>query len=236
MRIAVCGTYSSGKTTTSMALSYLTGIPMTHALTMREILPKLFPEKKLESCTPEEVIELIFERLIHRVQNEIKCSGSFISDGASIQEWAYCKPRFIYGMNPAETQIQDQKILKSLETFGKTIDAYGKMAKQYAKKQYDVFVHLPVEFPLVLDGHRPVSESFRNCCDQLLRRAYSELGIPCIEVQGKLAQRLIDITQKRLGCTHILLIPSKFVVNRSEFLKNNKQINRILADNTRKLG
>ena len=195
MKIAVCGTYSSGKTTTSLALSYLTGIEMTHALTMREILPKLFPGKKLEQCKPNEVIELVFQRMIDRVANEIKCSHSFISDGASIQEWAYCKPRVLYGMNPAESQIQDPEILAGLETFGKTVDAYGKMAKQYAKKHYDVFVHLPVEFPFVSDGHRPVSEGFRNCCDQLLRQAYSELGIPCIEVHGDIEQRLRDITQ-----------------------------------------
>ena len=196
MKIAVCGTYSSGKTTTSLALSYLTGIEMTHSLTMREILPKLFPGKKLEHCNPEEVVELIFQRMIDRVANEIRCSQGFISDGASIQEWAYCKPRLLYGMNPAETKIQDPKILFSLETFGKTIDAYGKMAKQYAKKHYDVFVHLPVEFPLVSDGHRPVSEGFRKCCDELLQQAYSELGVPCIEVHGDIAQRLTDITQK----------------------------------------
>ncbi|MCL2073705.1 MAG: ATP-binding protein [Marinilabiliaceae bacterium] len=196
MKIAVCGTYSSGKTTTSIALSYLTGIETTHALTMREILPNLFPGKKLENCTPEEVLELIFQRMIYRVANEAKCRNSFISDGASIQEWAYCKPRLLYGMNPAETEIQDTEILSNLETFGKTIDAYGKMAKNYAKKHYDVFVHLPIEFPNVLDGHRPVSESFRKCCDKLLRQAYSEIGLPFIEVRGDLVQRLTEITQK----------------------------------------
>ena len=196
MRIAVCGTYSSGKTTTALALSYLTGIEMTHALTMREILPNLFPRKRLEHCTPEDVVELIFQRMIDRVANEINCEQNFISDGASIQEWAYCKPRVIYGMNPAETQIQDPQILSGLETFGRTIDAYGKMAKEYAKKHYDVFVHLPVEFLLVPDGHRPVSEAFRKCCDQLLRQAYLELGVPCIEVNGDIVQRLTGITQK----------------------------------------
>lgn len=196
MKIAVCGTYSSGKTTTSLALSYLTGIEMTHALTMREILPKLFPGKKLEHCTPEEVLELIFQRFIDRIANEVKYSKNFISDGASIQEWAYCKPRVLYGMNPAETQIQDPEILSSLETFGKTIDAYGKIVKKYAMKHYDVFIHLPVEFSLVPDGHRPVSEGFRKCCDELLRQAYSELDIPVIEAHGDIAQRLIGITQK----------------------------------------
>lgn len=196
MRIAICGTYSSGKTTTSMALSYLTGIEMTHALTMREILPILFPGKKLEHCAAEEIIELIFQRMINRVENELTCGNSFISDGASIQEWAYCKPRIWYGMNPSENLIQDSIILSNLVTFKKTIEAYGKMVKGYAKHHYSVFVHLPIEFPLVSDGHRPVSEGFRKSCDEQLKQAYTELGVPWFEVHGDLVHRLTHITQK----------------------------------------
>jgi hypothetical protein len=193
MKIAVCGTYSSDKSTTSVALSYLTGIEMTHALTMREILPSLFPGKKLGHCTAEEIIELIFERMINRIENELKCENSFISDGSSIQEWAYCKPRIWYGMNPAETKILDSKKISELESFRKTIEAYGKVTLEYAKHHYDAFVHLPIEFPLVADRHRPVSESFRKCCDEQLRQAYNKLDTPCFEVRGDLAQRLTSI-------------------------------------------
>jgi len=215
MKIAICGTYSSGKTTTSLALSYLTGIEMTHSRTMRELLPVLFPGKKLEQCTAEEVIELIFQRMIDRVANEIKYANNFISDGASIQEWAYCKPRVLYGMNPSETQIQDPEILLTLETFGKTIDAYGKMAKEYAKKHYDIFVHLPVEFSLVPDGHRPVSEGFRNYCDKLLRQAYSELDVPFIEVSGSIEQRLISIIQK-MNLTCVMDVHQAIILAKKE--------------------
>jgi hypothetical protein len=41
------GTYSSGKTFTSMALSHYTGLPRTKARTMREILPVAAPGKTL---------------------------------------------------------------------------------------------------------------------------------------------------------------------------------------------
>mgnify|MGYP007007859318 CR=1 FL=1 len=50
LRIAISGTYSTGKTTSSYALRYLTGIPRTHAQTMREILPIILPGKSLEEC------------------------------------------------------------------------------------------------------------------------------------------------------------------------------------------
>lgn len=42
-KIVISGTYCTGKTTITLALEKATGIPATHALTMREILPDLFP-------------------------------------------------------------------------------------------------------------------------------------------------------------------------------------------------
>ena len=39
MRVAISGTYSTGKTTIALALSYVTGVPFSFARTMREILP-----------------------------------------------------------------------------------------------------------------------------------------------------------------------------------------------------
>ena len=36
MKIAISGTYSTGKTTTTLALAFYTGLPRTHAKTMRD--------------------------------------------------------------------------------------------------------------------------------------------------------------------------------------------------------
>ncbi len=66
MKIAISGTYSTGKTTTSYALSHLTGIPRTHAKTMRELLPDVAPGRRLEDCGVPELIQLGILRFSER--------------------------------------------------------------------------------------------------------------------------------------------------------------------------
>ncbi|WKB36217.1 AAA family ATPase [Terrilactibacillus sp. S3-3] len=68
------------------------------------------------------------------------------------------------------------------------------MVKNYALENYNVFIHLPIEFPLVRDGHRPQSESFRKLCDDLLiKKTIKELGIKYYVVHGTLENRLKQI-------------------------------------------
>lgn len=103
MRIAISGTYSTGKTTLSLALSCLTDIPVTRARTMREILPEAFPDYTLEQCGSSELIELGMRRFLERVRAEIKTGVSFFSDGCPLQEWIYGSTRLKTGFNPVET-------------------------------------------------------------------------------------------------------------------------------------
>ena len=120
MRIAISGTYSTGKTTTSYALAHLTGIPRTHAKTMRELLPDVAPGSLLEQTGITELI-------------------------------------------------------------------------RHARRSYDVFIHLPIEFPLVADGHRPVSEEFRHGSSDLLLATLRELDIPVHVIGGDIPTRLNTI-------------------------------------------
>lgn len=57
-RLAVAGTYSTGKTTTAEALSLATGIPRTHA------------GKQLEELSASELTALGPRRLEERIHNE----------------------------------------------------------------------------------------------------------------------------------------------------------------------
>ncbi len=194
MRIAVSGSYSTGKTTTSLALSLVTGIGMIHARTMREILPVTFPGKRLEKCSPSEITELIFTRLTERIVAEAQNPDSFVSDGSSIQEWAYCMPRLIHGMNPSEKSyiatLKKYANLPQWRTFRDTMEAYNEMVCRHVKPHYDIFIHLPIEFPLKKDGHRPVNERFRASCDHLLKKTYRELQLPVHQVAGNMRERL----------------------------------------------
>ncbi|ASW53296.1 ATP-binding protein [Plantactinospora sp. KBS50] len=191
MRIAVSGTYSTGKTTTSIALAELTGIPRTHAKTMREILPEALPGKRLEDCTGPELFQLGMRRYAERAVHESHLADGFISDGSSIHEWVYGKVRVLVGIHPTDDgAVPGGPVTTEQRLFEEVIDNMGAVVKQHAKRAYDVFLHLPVEFPLVADGHRPVSERFRRLSDELLLSTLEEYGIPYHIVGGTIAQRL----------------------------------------------
>lgn len=195
MKIAISGTYSTGKTTTTLALAYYTGLPRTHAKTMREILPKALPGKRLEDATGPELVQLGFRRLMERSVRESHLED-FVSDGSSLHEWVYGMVRTELGMNPNEETDKGNIVLTDdLKYLKEVMINFGAVAKDYAKETYDSFIHLPVEFPLVTDGHRPVSELFRSRSNDLLLETIQELDIPYYVVGGTIAERLEKISE-----------------------------------------
>ena len=211
MKIAISGTYSTGKSTLCAALSYLTGIPATHARTMREILPTTFPGVALEQCGTSQLMELGIRRFTERIKAELKTGNKFVSDGCSLQEWLYGSTRIKTGLNPSENPEKVSEWISNnsyeWQIFQQTIGAFEKVTKDYAKKNYDVFIHLPVEFPFTPDGHRPTSEIFRNGSDKSLRQAYDELNISPFEIGGNMYDRLNSII-KYLNIKTIMSIES----------------------------
>jgi AAA domain len=194
MRIAISGTYSVGKTLTTMAVAHLTGLPRSAALTMRELLPISVPGKTLEECTASEIIMLITRRNQGRAVNESHLPDGFVSDGSSLHEWCYGTVRVLVGINPNEsTHLETVEMTDELRFYADVMAQIGTPARQHAKASYDVFVHLPIEFPLVADGHRPVNERFRSLADEMLLENLRELDIPYHIVGGSVPERLQKI-------------------------------------------
>jgi hypothetical protein len=197
LRLAVSGTYSTGKTTTTETLSVATGIPRTHAMTSREILQDLVPGKQVQELSASELTALGLRRLEERIQHEAEQPGSFIADGSVIHEWVYGVARMQVGINPgAGLALKTLKAILGLpyKSFYKQyLDAYGTVTKARAKRIYDAYVHLPVEFPMEVDGHRPVSEKFRELSDSILIDTLQQLEIPYHVVGGSLAERVDKI-------------------------------------------
>lgn len=194
MRLSISGTYSVGKTLTSMALSHLTGIPRTSAPTMRELLPISIPGKTLEECNGAEIIMLITRRIQGRAVAESHLGDNWISDGSSIHEWSYATVRVKVGINPNESvDLDEVEMTDEVGFYANVMKQIEVPAAQHAKQSYDAFVHLPIEFPIVEDGHRPVNEKFRKLAEELLLKTVRDLGIPVHIVGGSIPERLEKI-------------------------------------------
>ena len=197
MRLGICGTYSSGKTLTSHALSHYTGIPRTRAKTMREILPDAAPGKTLEECTAAELLQMIVVRHTDRAVHESRLWDGFISDGSSLQEWIYGTVRVSVGINPNDSvhlaELESVEKTDELRFFEEVTSQLGLAVKRHVKGTFDAFIHLRNELPLVEDGHRPVNDRFRTMSDEMLLQVLTDLKIPYHIVSGSIADRLRSI-------------------------------------------
>lgn len=197
LQLAVSGTYSSGKTTTAEALSIATGIPRTDALTARQIVVDLMPGKQFQQLNAGELLALGLRRLEERISTEASAQGAFISDGSVLHEWVYGEARMRLGINPGAPLLhRAAKRVAGLPAkpfMRRYMDAYGMVVKARAQKTYTGFAHLPIEFEMDRDGHRPVSEKYRQVADALLTDTVRELGIPLTEFRGTVAERVEGI-------------------------------------------
>ncbi|BCY08848.1 AAA family ATPase [Actinoplanes sp. L3-i22] len=198
MKIAVSGTYSSGKTRTVMALSHYTGVPRTLAKAIREIMPEAVPGKALAEVTPAEFVQLMMRRHVGRAVHEALLGERFISDGSSLQEWLYGAARVLHGMNPNATAaggVAPATSAAEMAFFEQVVAQFGFAFKQHVKKTYDSFVHLRHELPIADDGHRPMNEKFRSTIDEMLLTTLQELDIPVYVVGGSFEERLDRIVE-----------------------------------------
>lgn len=202
IRLVISGTYSTGKTTTTTALSIATGIPLINALSAREILTDLYPGRRFQDMNATELMALGLKRMEERIREEVvlyQKTGSFISDGSVLNEWIYGTVRMKVGINPGATFTH--RLAKAVlglparSFFRKYLDAYGQVANQHAKEWYTDAVHLPIEFDMDPDGHRPVSEKYRVLSDQELRTAFIDIGLEPKIITGKQVERVQQIVE-----------------------------------------
>lgn len=196
LKLAISGTYSTGKSTTTEALSLATGIPRTHAMTSREILIDLIPGKTVMELNGMELIKLMMRRFEERVHNEAG-PGPFISDGGVFHEWVYLEARMRIGINPgAPMWFQTVKKVSGVPVkhfYQSYADVLGDVTKRRASHLYDAYIHLPVEFDMHKDGHRPVSEPFRRLSDKLLTETVETMGKPYHVIGGPIEERIEKI-------------------------------------------
>jgi hypothetical protein len=188
-RIVIGGTYCVGKTETTKLLAKLTGIRPTLARQAREIIAEIYPGQKLETLPPAGVHRLILERFADRKANEaLVAPYGFISDGSALHEWAYGTARAVHGANGPDSRIIDP-------VFNGGLEVLGDVVKRHALEMYTHIVHLPIEFGIVDDEHRPVSEDFRAYADQLILETWRELGYDPLIIGGTMEERVTAICE-----------------------------------------
>ncbi|WP_054816138.1 AAA family ATPase [Nocardia arizonensis] len=198
IRLAISGTYGTGKSTTTEALSLATGIPRTHAMTARQLLMDIAPGKTLNELNSVELLQLGLRRFEERLNNE-SGTESFVSDGSVVHEWVYGTARLQIGINPGAGLLT--RTVKTFSGFGRKapvseyIELFGEIVKARAAHLYDAYIHLPVEFPLPADGHRPVSEPFRKLSDDTLLSVIRGLGVHYEVVGGTVQERISKIIE-----------------------------------------
>lgn len=202
IRVVVSGTYSTGKTTTTTALSIATGIPMIHALSAREILTDLYPGRRFQDMNLTELMALGLKRMEERVKAEAMLyhqGGNFISDGSVLNEWIYGTVRMKIGINPGAPMVQQLiKAILGIPVKGflkKYLTAYGQVVTLHTKQWYTHVIHLPVEFEMNPDGHRPVSEKYRKISDEDMQKEFSKFDIPQYTVRGEQEERVTKIIE-----------------------------------------
>lgn len=188
MRVAVSGTYGVGKSTLARVLAERMEMPLVGARGMRDFLAEHFPGKTLIECEPAELIELGLRRFEERVATEAVAGSCFVSDGSTLNEWAYGHGRRELGIHPTDSAIREAPAVRRVE-FDLMLAHMGRVFRDHAARSYDLIIHLPIEFSLSSDGHRPVSAGYRRLTNDLLELAPTELGVRIIRVGGSVEER-----------------------------------------------
>ncbi|MFI6930374.1 AAA family ATPase [Streptomyces sp. NPDC050287] len=187
MRIAVVGAYGAGKTTLITAATARVGLPAAHGTPMRDPLGSR--PKPLEETTEPELIQLVVRRHAERLLAEAAHPEGFLSDGSLLHEWVYATVRLAVGLHPGTDQGSRDVTAAPDNPYRNVLDHLGREFLHRALASYDVFVHLPVAFPL-RDDPPPISEHFRALSDRLLLDTLHAAGATVHTVTGGPQERL----------------------------------------------
>ncbi|MBD7950722.1 AAA family ATPase [Oerskovia rustica] len=177
MRVAVVGAHGVGKSTLSRELGRRSGLEVPALDAMRD--PVGSPPRSLLECTEAEVVQLSLRRYAQRVEQE-SATPDMISDGSVLHEWVYAAVRL------------RRQVLSGARQDGVLTDVVAGLLREAgarAARTYDLFLLLPVEFPLPPDD-RPVSEPFRGDAEALTREVTAETGVPVHLLSGSIEDRL----------------------------------------------
>jgi len=174
-RIAIVGSFSTGKTTLAEGLAEPLGLPLLPEAA-REVAALGF---KLDKDATPEVETLIF---LKHLYNEM-IHADFIADRSLIDVMAY-----------AGWVLDHQDRRKETALF----DECRKIAEYRLRSQYTHVFYLPIEFPIVLDDLRPDDPEFQKDIDHRIVQLLETNDVAYETLTGDVPTRMKAI-RERIG-------------------------------------
>ncbi len=169
-RIAIVGSFSTGKTTLAEALARHLELPLLPE-TAREVVELGF---KLDKDATPETETLIF---LKQYNNELS-TDEFVGDRSLIDVMAYAGWVMDNQPRRKESALWDECV---------------KLAERRLRANYSHVFYLPIEFPIVLDGLRPDDPAFQEEIDQRVIRLLKSHDIDYDTVKGSVEERMDQI-------------------------------------------
>jgi nicotinamide riboside kinase len=174
-RIAIVGSFSTGKTTLAEVLARDLDLPLLPEVA-REIVELGF---KLDKDATPETEALIF---LKQLNNET-ASPEFVGDRSLIDCMAY-----------ADWVLDNQPYKKEMALWDECV----RLAERRLRTNYSHVFYLPIEFPIVLDGLRPDDPAFQKEIDERIVGLLTTHGVTYETVTGSVEERLAEI-KRSLG-------------------------------------
>ena len=169
-RIAIVGSFSTGKTTLAEALADRLNLPLLPEVA-REVVELGF---KLDKDATPETEALIFLR---QYNNELS-TAEFVGDRSLIDVMAY-----------AGWVLDNQERTKEFYLWDECV----KLAERRLRRSYSHVFYLPIEFPIVLDGLRPDDPEFQQDIDRRVLSLLHANDIDYFTLKGSVEERLEQI-------------------------------------------
>jgi nicotinamide riboside kinase len=166
-RIAIVGSFSTGKTTLAEEAAPKLGLPLLPEVA-REVADLGF---KLDKDATVETETLIFMRQYY---NEMTHS-EFVGDRSLVDVMAY-----------AGWVLDNQERRKEFALWDTCLD----IAKHHLRSQYSHVFYLPIEFDIVADGLRPLDPDFQADIDRRMVHLLETNDIRYDTLTGSVEERL----------------------------------------------
>lgn len=169
-RIAIVGSFSTGKTTLAEVLSRRLDLPLLPE-TAREVVELGF---KLDKDATPETETLIF---LKQYNNELSFP-EFVGDRSLLDVMAY-----------AGWVLDNQPRRKETALW----EECKRLAERHIRSAYSHVVYLPIEFPIVLDGLRPDDPAFQKEIDERMLHLLEVHDVGFDTVRGSVEERVEQV-------------------------------------------